>query len=115
MTVRVVIQHETDDGEMYELANIIISRIEPTFDEAEQADYEVIFGHNNVEAAEVFTRHIKQFPRLTLNVLALVKSALSTLNPKDLQLDGELSGYMARRQPRTLRQIQAWADRLRDH
>lgn len=101
--IRVTISHEDRDGTVTELAAMRITRIEPTFDEAVYADYQVESVFDNNESMKIRNTVINNFPRKHLNVMGLLSLALHTFSQKDVTLDGDLpSGHMARRQRRAL-------------
>lgn len=61
------------------------------------ADYSVQFAVDRVGAVGLHQRSIRHFPRDKYNVLALLRQALETLDPKELKLEpGTTSSDMAR-------------------
>lgn len=107
--------YRTDDEHQEALAIVRIERLD-AYDVPEAGDYSVRFAVERVGAVGLHQRQIIGFPRLKYNVLALVKQALETLEPSELELeDGVSPPDMARRQHRPLSALQAWASSLRHH
>lgn len=87
--------------EQGELGKIRIEKVEIHSDTT--ADYSIQFAVNRIGAVGLHRRSIRHFPRLQYNVLALVRQALETLDPKELRLEPDASSSdMARRQRRAL-------------
>lgn len=103
--IRVIVQHIDADGEQRELAQMRIDRIEPTFEEAESADYQFQLTADNGSDILIRNRVVEGFPRKTVNVLGLIRLALMTLKSEDYQLVGDTAVDSARRQRRYLRSI----------
>lgn len=83
------------------------------------ADYSVKFAVERGSAVGLHARHVDLFPRRQYNVLALVRQALMTLEPKELKLEegfdvdeATVSTDLARRLRGALREIQAGVRRL---
>ena len=70
-----------------ELGHIRIENMETGT--AELGDYSVEFGVDIAEGFAVYQRAIYSFPRKDYNVLGLLRLALSTLEEKELTLDGD--------------------------
>lgn len=97
-----------------ELAKIRIERL--SGDDEHEADYSVEFAVDRLGAVGVHQRGIFAFPRTKYNALALLRQALATLEPKELELEQDISpSDMAGRFRRTLPAIQGWASRLHHH
>lgn len=54
-----------------------------------EADYSIEFGVDTAAGFAVYQRAIYRFPRKEYNVLGLLRLALSTLEEKELSLDGD--------------------------
>lgn len=83
-----------------ELAKIRIENVEIHDDKT--ADYSIQFAVDRINAVGLYRRAVYRFPRSQLNVLALVRQALSTLEEKELRLEQPYSSNMARRFRRAL-------------
>jgi hypothetical protein len=88
------------------------------------ADYQVRFGVERGSAVGLHRRLVFSFPRKRLNVLALLRLSLETLNEKELELERDfdpdeaeapVSSDLARRLSGPLREIQAGFSRLHRH
>lgn len=84
--IEVVIRHKESETELgrIEIENVTIGG--SVFDE--EADYSVRIGVERVNSVGMFQRGLIRFYRRKYNVLALLKMALETLEPEDLELDG---------------------------
>jgi hypothetical protein len=70
-----------------ELALIKLENVTETFDEA---DYAVRFAVDTGSGSvAMYQRSIYAFPRRRINILGLLRLALSTLEEKELSLDGD--------------------------
>lgn len=86
------------------------------------ADYQVRFGVERGSAVGLHRRLVFRFPRKRLNVLALLRLSLETLNEKELELERDfdpdeapVSPDLARRLGGAMREIQAGFSRLYRH
>ena len=82
--IEVIILHKETQTE---LARLEIENVTPG--DGEYADYSVQLGVEKGRSVGVHQRGIFGFPRKQYNVLALVLQALNSLDPRDLQFDGE--------------------------
>jgi len=82
--IEVIIRHKESGAEF---ARVEIECVEES-DGGEYASYAVRLGVERIGAVGVYTRALVNFPRRKYNVLALLKQALETLEPEDLELDG---------------------------
>lgn len=111
--IEVSITSKAPDGVVTELGTI---RIENVGGNEELADYSIQFGIDRYEAVGLYQRAIYGFPRLQYNVLGLLRQALETLDPEELTLEhAARSSNLARRRRGPLKEVQAWASRLRHH
>lgn len=69
-----------------ELGSIRIENLEDS-DDPELGNYSIQFGVDTGEGFAVYQRTVYAFPRQKLNVLALIRLALETLEEKELSLD----------------------------
>ena len=83
--IEVIIRHA---GSEVELGRIEIENLE-TGDE-EFGNYSVRFGVDRNEAVGLHQRAMLNFPRDQYNVLGLLLQALNTLEPGELELDGDI-------------------------
>lgn len=87
-----------------ELGRIRIDHIDGT----ELADYTVEFAIDRHRAVGLHARSIRSFPRTKYNALALLKQALETLDPRELELErGTSASDLARRFRRVIPAFQA--------
>lgn len=96
------------------LGEITIDRLD---DNEEVSDYSCRYavqrGGGNLGLHQ---RVLRGFSRKKGNPLAIVFAALAQLTPNEMELEGDLDqSDVARRQPRVVREIQAWTSSLRDH
>jgi hypothetical protein len=82
--IEVIIRHAESDAE---LGRITIENVSDLQDD-EYADYSVRFGVDRAEGLGIHQRGIYKFPRHRYNVFGLLRQALNTLEPSDLELDG---------------------------
>src|SRR5688572_1965267 len=84
--IEVVINHKESGAELgrIEIENVTIGAT--VFDDV--ADFSVRIGVNKIHSIGIIQRGIVRFYRRKYNVLALLKQALETLEPEDLELDG---------------------------
>lgn len=85
--IEVIIRHKASK---VELGRIDIENVSDD-GAGDFANYSVRFGVERLGAIGVHQRGISQFPRTKYNVLALLLQALNTLEPSDLELDGDIS------------------------
>lgn len=114
--IEVHINKRTPDGVVEELAYIKIINISDDSGE-DYPDYVAEFAVERYAAVGLHRRVIRNFPRLRYNVLALVRQALETLEPRELELERNVSpSDLARRQSgtRTALSQEAWHPE-RDH
>jgi hypothetical protein len=83
-----------DKGSEIELGRIEIENISAGLD---HANYSVRFAVERVKGVGIHQRGILNFPRKKYNVLALLLQALNTLDPSDLELDGNIGEGLPRR------------------
>lgn len=81
-----VIVKGTIKGRKHELARIKIISVH---NQGTHADYSVQFAVDTAEGTALYQRAIYSFPRKRLNVLALLRLALETLEEKELSLDAD--------------------------
>lgn len=79
----------THVGSGVELGRITIENVQMNDDGT--ADYSIRFGVDRHEAVGIHQRALFGFPREKYNVFALLLQALSTMEPDELRLDGDLS------------------------
>ena len=72
------------DGKI-EIGRIDITEVGRNFDGT--VDYAVEFGVDRIGAIGLHSRVVLAFPAAQYNVLALLKQALETLSPKELELE----------------------------
>lgn len=100
MTIEVKITSK--DG-THELGRIKIENmLTGTLDEA---DYSIEFGVDTAEGFAVYQRAVYSFPRKDYNVLGLLRLALSTLEEKELKLDGDPDAPRSPRDARLSRHL----------
>ncbi len=75
-------------GSGVELGRVTIENVQMNADGT--ADYSVRFGVDRHEAFGVHQRAVFGFPRKNYNVFGLLLQALNTLDPRELELDGEV-------------------------
>lgn len=92
MTIEVVIRHKESGTD---LARIDIENLTDNADDL--ADYSVRFGVEKIDSVGIHQRAMHNFPRLKYNVLGLVLQALNTLEPSELELEGNLGGGLPKR------------------
>jgi hypothetical protein len=90
--LEVIIRHV---GSEVELGRITIENL--TEGDGELADYSIRFGVDRHEAVGVHQRAILAFPRHKYNVFGLLLQALNTLDPRELELDGEIKAGLIRK------------------
>ena len=83
--IEVIIRHK---GSGVELGRIDIENLTEDAD-ADVADYSVRFGVERIGSVGVHQRGVLAFPRKKYNVLALLRQALATLEPNELELEGD--------------------------
>lgn len=81
----IVVTLQVEPGE-YEIGRIEIENVQVNEDGT--ADYAIRFGVEKIAGVGMHTRAIFGFPREKYNVLALLRQALETLEPEDLELNG---------------------------
>lgn len=95
----------TSKGGKHELGRIHIENVSTSAD-GRYGDYSLQFGVDTGAGVAVIQRSVYAFPRKDLNVLALVRLALETLEEKELSLDADpdarRSPNLARGLPRSL-------------
>lgn len=84
--IEVVIRHKESGAELGRIEIENVSEQASVFDET--ADYSVSIGVERIKSVGLHRRGIINFPRRKYNVLALLRQALETLEPEDLELDG---------------------------
>lgn len=82
--IEVIVRHV---GSGAELAKVTIENL--TEGDGDLADYSVRFGVEKGRSVGVHQRGVFAFPRKKYNVLALLLQALNTLDPRELEWDGE--------------------------
>lgn len=92
MTIEVIIRHKESGTK---LAHIDIENLSE--EPSEYADYSVRFGVERIKSVGVHQRSMLNFPRLKYNVLGLVLQALNTLEPSELELEGDLGEEIPKR------------------
>jgi hypothetical protein len=83
--LEVIIRHT---GSQAELAKITIENVSDDGD-GEFANYSVRFGVEKGRSVGLHQRGLLNFPRKKYNVFALLLQALNTLDPSELEFDGE--------------------------
>lgn len=73
-------------GGKHELARIRITKVE---NRGDLADYSVQLAVDTGVGPAIYQRAVFNFPRKDLNILALIRLALETLEEKELKLDGD--------------------------
>lgn len=93
MTIEVIIRHKESDTELgrIEIENVMDSH------DPDYGNYAVRFGVEKIKSVGVHTRTMLNFPRTKYNVLGLVLQALNTLDPVDLELEGDLDDGLPER------------------
>lgn len=82
--IEVIIRHQESGTE---IAKVTIENL--TEGDSQYADYSVRFGVEKGKSVGIHSRGILGFPRQRYNVLALLLQALNTLEPRELEWDGE--------------------------
>lgn len=90
--IEVIIRHPGTDIELGYMTIENLSDVSEEF-----GDYSVRFGVDRNESVGIHQRAIHKFPRRKYNVFGLVLQALSTLEPSELELDGDLKASSIRR------------------
>ena len=83
--IEVVIRHKESGAE---LGRITIENLTDDGN-ADVADYSVQFGVEKIGSVGLHRRGVLAFPRKQYNVLALLRQALATLEPAELELEGD--------------------------
>lgn len=81
--IEVLITHRESGAELGRI------HIENVSEDGEFGDYSIQFGVEKIASIGLHQRAIMNFPRKRYNVLALLRQALETLEPRDLELDGK--------------------------
>lgn len=83
--IEVVIRHRESGAELgrIEIENVTIGK-----PNAKYQDYSVRIGVDRINSVGIYQRGLVSFFKQRYNVLALLKMALETLEPEDLELDG---------------------------
>lgn len=84
--IEVVIRHKESQAELgrIEIEDVTIGGNKTD----DIGDYSVRIGVERIGSVGIIQRGLIRFPRRRYNVLALLKQALETLEPEDLELDG---------------------------
>ena len=96
--LEVIVRHTESKAE---LAKITIENVSDDGD-GEFANYSVRFGVEKGQSVGIHQRGILNFPRKKYNVFALLLQALNTIDPSELEFDGD---WDMRHKPQVLKEL----------